>query len=679
MVSRVGSAVLALVATILLACSIFLAPWWSGHPTVDGNQLRVREVSITLLSSQFCDHVGEADEKCTALPLIGSFTAQEFIEIGAVGIVALAALGLAIMALQQAKARRAFAKIVMAGAGASLIVAIALVIQGPELEGAAGHKVSMPLGPGMVLFGIGAISSIIAGIFALQPAARPRPTPAPGQWVPPHQQQPHAQQEVDVLALLQDDAAVRPAQLGLDPRQRPSQPPPMAPSPYPLGAPVGPYATPFGQQPPGAIPSPVPPTHRAPAVSTPSPGGPLPGPQGPLAPPFGQPEPPMFQGAPQLRPLYDAAPNQGGTGGYVPTPGPPLPTRPPTPMPRAAVGAIAGIPTPPPFGAQDSGARPKTLPPPLRGKPSSMPPPIGQTIHGRPGAPTSPPPPPPARATQIAGAAVPPPALPTGPTGPKTTRAPTDPIESLQTVQHDKHEKEDTFDAAATAARPPRSDSTDAGDNTDVGVVPVDENAVAAFEVPTSENRAFGEAPTATDAGRADTDIHSLPDNVATKGRPKVGIDDKDVRDIMIEKPTVPAKPGASPRATGPNPKMPMPAMPVMPMPAPRTTPPPPRKTPPSTQPATQPAARSVGEAPTIPANLPRPGTPVTVPAASPAAAPAVPAKVPITTAPATLPPPTAKQTQSQGPSPACPQCEAPMAWVEEHLRFYCKSCKMYF
>jgi hypothetical protein len=52
--------------------------------------------------------------------------------------------------------------------------------------------------------------------------------------------------------------------------------------------------------------------------------------------------------------------------------------------------------------------------------------------------------------------------------------------------------------------------------------------------------------------------------------------------------------------------------------------------------------------------------------------------KVPISTAPTSLPPPPEAQTTG-GPSPACPQCEAPMSWVEEHLRFYCKSCRMYF
>jgi hypothetical protein len=57
----------------------------------------------------------------------------------------------------------------------------------------------------------------------------------------------------------------------------------------------------------------------------------------------------------------------------------------------------------------------------------------------------------------------------------------------------------------------------------------------------------------------------------------------------------------------------------------------------------------------------------------------APPSVVPITTASSTLPPPTATQTATSGPSPACPQCEAPMGWVEEHLRFYCKACRMYF
>jgi hypothetical protein len=55
------------------------------------------------------------------------------------------------------------------------------------------------------------------------------------------------------------------------------------------------------------------------------------------------------------------------------------------------------------------------------------------------------------------------------------------------------------------------------------------------------------------------------------------------------------------------------------------------------------------------------------------------PVKPPLSTAPPSLPPPKTANIPATGPTPACPQCEAPMAWVEEHLRFYCKSCRMYF
>jgi len=78
----------------------------------------------------------------------------------------------------------------------------------------------------------------------------------------------------------------------------------------------------------------------------------------------------------------------------------------------------------------------------------------------------------------------------------------------------------------------------------------------------------------------------------------------------------------------------------------------------------------------------PAPPAPAPAPAPPPAPAPA-PAEraspVPISTAPTSLPPPKTAQFTTSGPTPACPQCESPMAWVEEHLRFYCKQCRMYF
>jgi hypothetical protein len=85
-----------------------------------------------------------------------------------------------------------------------------------------------------------------------------------------------------------------------------------------------------------------------------------------------------------------------------------------------------------------------------------------------------------------------------------------------------------------------------------------------------------------------------------------------------------------------------------------------------------QPAPVSVRTPPAPPAPAP-----ISVPKIFPVKTP--PPKVPISTAPDSLPPPSEKQVKNSGPSPACPQCESPMAWVEAHLRFYCKSCRMYF
>jgi hypothetical protein len=84
-----------------------------------------------------------------------------------------------------------------------------------------------------------------------------------------------------------------------------------------------------------------------------------------------------------------------------------------------------------------------------------------------------------------------------------------------------------------------------------------------------------------------------------------------------------------------------------------------------------------------IPAPGPESSTPampvaIAIPAPTPVVRDRPMPKLPISTAPDSLPPPRDTKQQA-GPSPACPQCESPMAWVEEHLRFYCKSCRMYF
>ena len=113
------------------------------------------------------------------------------------------------------------------------------------------------------------------------------------------------------------------------------------------------------------------------------------------------------------------------------------------------------------------------------------------------------------------------------------------------------------------------------------------------------------------------------------------------------------------------------------------------RTTAPFTVPDTLPTPERLGSLDSGPHTAPDPdGEAVTVPARSRTRDPAPTAppprdrampKLPISTAPESLPPPKDNKQQASGPSPACPQCESPMAWVEEHLRFYCKSCRMYF
>jgi hypothetical protein len=101
-------------------------------------------------------------------------------------------------------------------------------------------------------------------------------------------------------------------------------------------------------------------------------------------------------------------------------------------------------------------------------------------------------------------------------------------------------------------------------------------------------------------------------------------------------------------------------------------------------------AVGAKGKTPTptpIPTNAPRGAQHTPIPSQSvrgsaqhmPIPSQSVRGPAPISTAPANLAPPKSTQIAATGPTPACPQCESPMAWVEEHLRFYCKQCRMYF
>ena len=385
----------------------------------------------------------------------------------------------------------------------------------------------------------------------------------------------------------------------------------------------------------------------------PSPGGGLPGPAGPIV-PIAPASAPLFQSAPQLRPLYEMP-----GPGYVPPPPPPLPTRAPTPISRAEL-------------ENDSGALPPRLPPPQR---RTMPPPPGsQGPPGQPSAgarrgtvppsfgslaqtalgvspmsspspsaappprPAAPPPPrmPPQpvitspRSGGVSTVPTPPPlAIPTPP--PVTADLEPDDLEEQRDDDDDddrddrddaREDSESSFDARETYGLDPEP----AADNTSPGL------GIALEETPAAELLA--------------------PDDIETRGLRRLSQRElfEEPAPPPAEDPSIDEEPGDITDDSEPVAPPPPPAKPSRPVPTPL------------------PARGDVAYASTMLAEQ------------SPLAA-AVAAKAPVTTAPQQLPPPRALETPppNAGPSPACPQCEAPMAWVEEHLRFYCRSCKMYF
>lgn len=548
MASCVGGTVLALTAASLLAVTLATGSWWSGHPDINGQTISAKTVHIGMLVAEGCNTGG--DGACKALELGGAFNATRYAVAGTTALTLLALLGVALLTITRSERRKLFAGLVFAGAVLGMLAAIALLVQGPDLKTNA--KVAVPLGWGLYVFGGAIVTAIGSGVVALRPLPPPpRTVLAPPGWsghaAPPAAMPPGG---VDMAALMQESAL------------RPSEP------------------APPGSRPPMA---PVPP----------SPGGILPGPSGPLgvAP---APSAPLFSSAPQLRPLYEAAPTQGGTSGFQPQPPPPLAMRAPTPVPRSQISAKHGIPTPPPLEVPSALARPKSksLPPPVRSKPMTAPPPLPAANPPRPASTTRPPPsptkPPLPKPTFTAPAAIPP-----------RPFLPPPPVRQMTEDMTIDRQKEDPFDVAATRAH-------------------------------------VKEDPSDFDAAET-----SLPaDGLATEAQPSLAVGDHtDVNAGFAE----------------------------------------------STSPAAS-AFESTGEREIMEAlerdrleGAKRAATDTDIAAAKAATPAPVLTKPPISTAPESLPPPQEKEVATSGPSPACPQCEAPMAWVEAHLRFYCKSCKMYF
>lgn len=357
--------------------------------------------------------------------------------------------------------------------------------------------------------------------------------------------------------------------------------------------------------------------HQMPVAS---PGGVLPGPSGPLA-PMGPTTQPLFSSAPQLRPLYEAPVTVGGSNGLPPIKQPDLPTRGPTPISMSAVSAITGMATPPAPIPAAPAAGPKPLPPPVRNKPASVAPPI-PPLPARVGSPTAQP-----FGKTLMSNAVPPPREVVVPNIPsiappvsKATLAGPPGMQLPVRPETDADDNQETVDfEKQTIDRAVFDTRAREPDPMDPALLATGDSTSPSFETATNESQNFDQK---TDVG----------DDLETRARVKLE---------SAESPT------STDTQAAPAPENRVSAA-VMTS-APRLTPMPAHATP----------APSASQQMSVSASGQH--------------------KV-ISTAPESLPPPKQeKPSAAAGPSPACPQCEAPMAWVEEHLRFYCKSCRMYF
>lgn len=708
MASRVGGAVLALTAAALVAVSIATSAWWSGHPTVGGAIREKQDVYVGPLTAEMCNTGG--DGACRDWPRELPFEIASFATLGTSAVLALGALLMIVLLVAGSDGRKAAAKLVIVFAVLSAGAAAAMVVIGPI--GEETKSATIPLGYGLYLFWGGAGLSMIGAILALRPIP-PRKivlksAPAPVAMAP-------GNMPVDLQALMQEDT-LRPASLGPEPtmgRGRDSRPPPFAQAPVaspggalpgpsgPLGAVSGGAGPLFSSAPhlralydanpqhggtgglvtqpaaPSAMPAPMIPRHQISSVAgipTPPPvfGAPMP----PPPEPSGLPRSPITAAGMPPPGVIGSVP-----GGKSPTMPPPMRGKPPSmspPMPRASSEVIdppppvtphrSSSPSVPPYRSSSPSVPPHrpsspsvpprspspsvpprsspSVPPairsaspsvpPHRPSPASVPPPIGRSTPMR-SQPAFPAPPaggssPQPRKTIAVAAAVPAPSSPRAPIVPFPAKIPvradTDPVELPDTI--------DAFDAKQTYARDKPASSAGLGGrlvsdpgtpDTDLAIGDSTSPNISAFEAPaTAENPSFARPATSDDDAAVTKARDTVdPDDLETVAQDRVSAAD------LLASSAAPPAPAIAPAAPAP---APAPAA---------ATPPPPAE-----------------------------------PAAPPPASSAAP-KLPISTAPESLPPPSERQSTSSGPSPACPQCEAPMAWVEAHLRFYCKSCKMYF
>ena len=621
---RVGGA-LALIAAVLLAVSLATSAWWSGHPSTDGHERAMQTVSIGLSGGEGCNTGGEGG--CKKILLGGTFKTMSGLVLILGALTALAGFALAVMVQTRRKERVPLARTAL-GAGALLaVLALLLVVIGPDMIKAPAGT-SVPLGVGALVGIVGALVMVAGGVLGGRPEiARPL-SPTSAGAIPPEQLH---------FAPPAADFPVAPWMA----------PPPPPPPPVDIAPPVAPWmAPPPVRTPPPRAAAPPPmgkfgPTHEGalpfaptellakPPIASPPPspsplrppppsvGWTLPRTPEPLAGPSGPLSP---RAAPQPPPAFVTTPSMPRAGLRPPTAPPPVPS------------AFATLRKPPPAPAAPP-PRVPTVPPPLS--------PLALRTSTALRSPTSPPP------FAARPAKLPPPLqIPTPASIPVTSAAADDerttgtqPVDDLD----EAHDLSETHDLEQT------------DDRTDANVRAAPEAEAEAEPELAPAPVALAREPEAT----AETAAPSLEAATEDSG----GTDD--VRTTAVERVSEPALRPSMANATTPFPRMSEELIASSPRPPSRAELSEMLELAALAERAAPPTdAHPVAPSPALAADLDPPTGPAS----------------PIVTAAADLPPPDpAPASTSSGPSPACPQCDAPMAWVEAHLRFYCKSCKMYF
>ncbi len=702
MAPRALGALLAIVAAVAFAVSIASSAWWAGHPTVEGQTIQAKDVGAGPLGATGCNTGG--DGSCEALTTTGTVQLVGLAATITIGVAILFAFMLAISAWRVGDRRKGLARatiivtLMAAGVGAVLLA------MGPGIvEGA--RTIAVPIGWGTYVLGGAVVSSLIASAIARKLEPEPlrlksggAPPPAPPDVRDLVRQDHDGLAPRDSIPLFGSAPQLRPL---YDPSNQGYVPAPQSPTSLPMQPPA-PYPrhqvkaltgqdtpTPEKVNPLG---SPNPGVRRSPSAPPPLPlGAPMPRPGDPLGPP--------------VDPFARTAPRE--QGGAPPPMSPPPRRGPPPAQPSRTKGQSAA-------------------PPPSRGPGASVAPPSRTQSPSTPPRTQSPSTPPRSTTPRVN---VPQPPRTSSP-GASTTPAPqrartelgpgTDPMVRKLDTPAPEPDLRPSAPTIAHAIPPMPTPDNQTPPSVlparDVTAVEIDSEAKAVAEATARgqlDPRIAPRTPrTATDARTGQheariadvtstgVDVDSAPRGAATTGSnviappaPSQRIITGGNRMLSTLQRDVARAPTEDPFQSGKAHQL-VPADPLSDeLDAPQSAEMAGEDGPntevhsiPSAEElahelASQSASGSIGDvtaatSPPIDLHEYKPA-PETTPI--PTFHGSRPASASMSTASASLPPPRTVETAPHGPTPACPQCESPMAWVEEHLRFYCKQCRMYF